>query len=140
MSKKWFVVLLIAAIIWINYRCLIKGWPCANGSVYSSKNKSTSTISPSPISSREEIPPANNTTRSNPVAQSIPMQTTRTEEQISAMVGVSSEESVHGPVNYSTFENPQFGVQVLYPSNWQIIERGDNNNGVTDVVRLCFSS
>ena len=62
------------------------------------------------------------------------MQTTSTDEQISAMVGASSEELVHGPVNYSTFENPQFGVQVLYPSNWQTIEGGDNNNGVTDVV------
>jgi hypothetical protein len=133
LSRKLFAVLLIASILGLIIVLTSKVVPEIMVPFSADKTPSTSTVSPLAVS--REVSPNNMTRPISNVSdvQPIPLETEGTQDQLSAGEEVHIEDFVRIPVNFSTYENSSYGLQMLYPSDWKIVDGRDDNDGIIEM-------
>lgn len=121
LSKKWFSGLLIAAVVGLIIVVSTKFVPAILLPFGGSKSPSNSTLSPD--------------SNASPVAElrSVPLETTRNQGQ-GSIRELQSEETVPRPVTLSIYENSSYGTRIQYPSNWQIVEGGHDDDGIIEIA------
>jgi hypothetical protein len=127
LAKKWFLAILVIAALGL---VVAVSMFASNAMLVPFGGPKISTP---PTSSIGDEGPANSTlTRSVSKAQVVSSETSETLEQPSA----SEEQSdlQLSSVNFTLFDNSSYGIELQYPSNWQIDDVDTDNDGTIDIA------
>jgi hypothetical protein len=130
LSRKWFIailaVLMIGSIIAVSMRAGIF--------TLIDSNKRPSTAPPSIMGSRDQ-PQSNTTERMTiPEIESTPPKTKASRNQPSANETSPPVDLVVSQVNFSTFEDPSYGISIRHPSDWNIEDEDTDSDGTIDII------
>jgi hypothetical protein len=90
----------------------------------------TSVLAPAQLEEESSVNSSSDTSR----PESRMSEITRPQEQRLPERKELSENTTKTPLAFSTFNNSSLGVEIQYPSNWQVIDGRNDNDGVLEIA------